>query len=278
MRNGCAAIAGCVVLVVATLQGQSSPTAFEVASVKVNRSGAVGTRIAAPRGTGRLDVTNAMVYTLILNAYGLQDFQLAGGPAWISNARFDIAARAASTATREDISTALRALLVDRFHLVVHREPREMPTYALTLARPDGRLGPQLKPSTTDCIAVTANRGSGPPPTSTAGQTLCGTTMTPSLLNAGNLSMARLATTLSGMVGRMVSDETGLAGVYDLQLTFTPENAGRFPGPGAGPEPVDPNAPSIFAALVEQLGLKLDARRGSVEVLVIDRVEMPAED
>jgi uncharacterized protein (TIGR03435 family) len=248
---------------------------FDVASVKVNHSGARTTRIASPRGTGRFDVTNAMVHTLILNAYGLQDFQLTGGPAWISDTRFDIAARTSPGTSREDISAMLRSLLVERFHLATHREPREMPTYTLTLARKDGRVGPQLKTSPTPCPAATP-AAQGPPPVSPSGQVLCGISMTPSELNAGNLTMARLATTLSGIVGRMVTDETGLTGPYDLHLTFTPENPGSsVAGP---PVATDDNAASIFAALTEQLGLKLEPRRAPVDVVVIDGIEMPTED
>jgi len=268
-------IAG-IVAVTAATSGQA--LSFEVASVKVNQSGSQTSRIAAPRETGRFDVTNAMVHTLILNAYSLQDFQLTGGPSWIRDTRFDIAARATSTATREDIAAMLRTLLEERFHLVTHRESRELPTYALVLAHGDSRLGPQLTLSTTDCLAMTRAAGTGPPPTSASSQTLCGTTMTPSSLNAGSMSMSRLATTLSGLTGRMVTDETGLTNLYDLQLTFTPERTGPL-GAGGPPAPtIDPNAPSIFAALTEQLGLKLESRRAPVDVLVIDRVEMPADD
>jgi uncharacterized protein (TIGR03435 family) len=275
MRTAVYILVASVTVVATTAQTLS----FDVASVKLNRSGAVITRIAAPRGSGRFDVTNGMLHTLILNAYGLQDFQLVDGPSWISNTRFDIAARTGAAATRDEMSAMLRTLLADRFHLVVHYEPRDMATFALTVARADGRLGPQLKPSTTDCVTATRPGAAGPPPTSPTGQTLCGTTMTPNSLNAGNMTMARLATTLGGMVGRMVSDETGLPGSFDLQLTFTPDR-GDIPLAAAGlPTPaIDPNAPSIFAALSEQLGLKLEPRRAAVDVLVIDRVELPAED
>ena len=277
MRYRAGMLSVCVIAA-ATLTIAQAP-AFDVASVKVNRSGAQASRIAAPRGTGRFDVTNALVHTLILNAFGLQNFQLAGGPSWISNTRFDIAARTNTAASRDDLSAMLRTLLADRFHLETHREPRDMPTYALLLAR-EGHLGPQLTRTTTDCealIRAAAAAPPGPPPTSANGQTLCGTSMTPSSLNAGNLPMAGLATTLSGIVGRMVKDETGLDGAFDLQLTFTPERSSAMPGGPAAP-PIDANAPSIFAALNEQLGLKLEARRAPVDVLVVDRVEMPSED
>ena len=154
----------CVITAAAPVIRGQSP-AFDVASVKVNHSGAQSTRIAAPRGTGRLDVTNAMVHTLILNAFALQDFQLAGGPAWIRDTRFDIAARTNSGASREDVSAMLRSLLANRFHLKTHREPREMPTYALMLAR-EGRLGPDhhRQPIATHDLQLTftPERASGP--------------------------------------------------------------------------------------------------------------------
>jgi len=275
MRN----LAGVVIAVtVSTTVMLGQAVSFDVASVKVNRSSAQFSRISAPRGTGRFDVANALVYTLILNAYSLQDFQLAGGPSWIRDLRFDIAARTNTTATREDVSSMLQTLLAERFHLVTHRESREMPTYALVLARTDGRPGSHMTASTADCTAAIPAAGAGPPPASANGQTLCGTTMTPSSLNAGNMSIPRLATTLGGIVGRMVKDETGLDGLYDIQLSFTPERGAGPLAAGAPAAPVDPNAPSIFAAVTEQLGLRLESRRAPVEVLVIDRVEMPSED
>jgi uncharacterized protein (TIGR03435 family) len=263
----------------ASMVAAEQAPSFDVASVKVNHSGGQTSRTGAALGTGRFDVTNATVYTLILNAYSLQDFQLAGGPSWIRDMRVDIAARTSATATREDISSMLQTLLSERFHLVTHRESREMPTYALVLARSDGRPASHLAESTTDCAAVTRSASLGPPRASASGQTLCGTTMTPGSLNAGSMSMPRLATSLAGIVGRMVKDETGLTGLYDLQLTFTPER-GIGPPPAGAPvaPPPDPNAPSVFAALVEQLGLKLESKRAPVDMLVIDRVEVPSED
>lgn len=271
-------VSGVVVFVVAGGLVMTAQTpSFDVASVKVNRSAAEIFRIAAPAETGRLDVTNAPLRTLILNAYGLQDFQLVGGPAWIGDARFDIAARTRSSTTRDDISAMLRTLLADRFHLITHRETREMPTFALIPARGDGRLGPQMKLSTTNCAAA---RGptQGPAPATTSGQLLCTTRIGPGSLNAGAMTMSRLATTLGGFTGRIVRDETGLTGVYDLLLTFTPETGGGPSGPGLPQPAIDPNAPSLMAAIPEQLGLRLEPRRSPVDVVVVDRVEMPTED
>jgi uncharacterized protein (TIGR03435 family) len=246
---------------------------FEVAAIKINTSGSPVSRITAPAGTGRFDAVNAPVRLLILNAYGIPDFQLTGGPSWIDSLRVDIQARAAAAATRDDISRMLRALLAERFHLEAHREPREMPVYALVLARSDGRLGPRMRQSTTDCTAASVPGASTPQTAS--GQLLCGTRISPVSINAGAVSMARLAATLSGTLSRRVTDETGLAGVYDLQLTFRADQA---PAGVAVAVPADPDAPSIFAALQEQLGLKLEPRRGAVEVFVIDRIERPDQN
>jgi uncharacterized protein (TIGR03435 family) len=147
-----------------------------------------------------------------------------------------------------------------------------MPVFALVVARDDRRLGPRIQASTTDCAAAAAP--GSPAPQTASGQLLCTTRMSPFSINAGGMTMARLAQTLSGIVDRVVRDETKLSGGYDLQLSFTPE---RPPPPGALPT-ADPDAPSIFAALQEQLGLKLDARRGKVEMLVIDRIDRPKEN
>jgi uncharacterized protein (TIGR03435 family) len=230
---------------------QTPGPSFEVASVKANSSGQAVMRLAAPPGTGRLDATNVTARLLILNAYGLRDFQLAGAPPWTESERFDVAGRAAASATRDEISAMVRTLLAERFRLRTHRETRELPIYALVAAAPDKRLGPALKAS----AAETRTR------------------ISPTSITAVNMTMARLAVTLSGIVGRVVTDETGLAGGYDVELTFAPEG----PLPPAAP-PADPDAPSIFTALREQLGLRLDGRRGPVEVLVIDEIERPTPD
>ena len=270
MRNRSLAGVLCVIAGIAAARGQEP--AFEVASVKVNTSSAPVSRISAPEGTGRFETTNTSVRMLILNAYGIPAFQLAGGPSWLDSLHVDVLARGAAGATRAEISAMVRTLLAERFNLVVRRETREMPVYALIVARDDRRLGPRMQASTTNCAAAAAP--GAPAPQTASGQLLCTTRMSPFTINAGGMTMARLAQTVSGIVDRVVTDETKLPGGYDLQLSFTPE---RPPPPGA-PPPADPDAPSIFAALQEQLGLKLDARRGMVEILVIDRLDQPKEN
>ena len=269
MRVRALICAVCVAAGLSLVRGQEP--SFDVVSVKVNTSGDPVSRMSAPAGTGRFEATNTGVRMLILNAYGIPDFQLVGGPSWIDSVHVDVTGIGPATATRDDIARMTRTLLAQRFNLVVHREQRQMPVYSLVVARADGRLGPGIQAATTNCAAATTK--GAPAPQLPSGQLLCTTRMSPTTINAGGMTMARLAQQLSGVVGRVVTDETKLAGTYDLQLSFAPERA--LP-PGA--PPADPNLPSIFAALQEQLGLKLDATRGMVDVLVIDRIDPPKEN
>jgi uncharacterized protein (TIGR03435 family) len=243
-----------VVLGFAFVSGQPRAT-FDVAAVKVNRSGQIPMRITAP--LGRFEATNVTPQLLILNAFRLRDFQLTNVPGWAAEERFDVTARTASPAARDEVSAMVRALLEDRFQLRTHRETRDMPTYALVFATPARRLGPGMRISTADC----ANDA-------------CNTRITPSSLVATGMTMARLAVTLSNFVGRVVTDESGLEGAYDLDLKFAPDQ----PAPGAALTQADADAPSVFTALREQLGLRLDGRRGPVDVLVVDRLERPTPD
>jgi uncharacterized protein (TIGR03435 family) len=277
-------------------QAQQTPAAdnpsFEVASVKPNESGDPRVMIGGGPG-GRFNASNVPLRMLIRNAYQLQDSQLVGGPAWLATERFDIVAKAEGNpapvppGSVGPMQLMMRNLLADRFKLVVHRETREQPIYALVLARSDGKPGPQLRKSEIDCAAMAAARGrvGGPPPGPPAPgeRPQCGMRMGPGQLSGGGFPLSQLGTTLSQLVQRMVVDRTGLSGNFDIDLTWTPEpGQGLPPGPpppGASAlPPIDPNGPSLFTALQEQLGLKLDSQRGPVEVLVIDSVEMPTPD
>jgi uncharacterized protein (TIGR03435 family) len=173
----------------------------------------------------------------------------------------------------------LRALLEDRFKLVTHIEKRQAPIYELVLARSDKALGPELHKSDVDCAALlAATRVGQPMPQPQPGKILCGITTNTGRISAGAQPISNLARQLSQVVQRVVVDRTGLDGVYDLVLTYAPE---RVPAVGGAPDAgaaVDPNLPSIFTALQEQLGLKLESNRGPIDVLVIDHVEKPTED
>ena len=270
-------------------QPQPAPAAdtgvsFEVASIKSNKSGDGRVMLGLQPG-GRFTATNVPLRLLIQNAYRVQGFQVVGAPDWIQSERFDIAAKAEGDPTQEQVQQMVRALLADRFKLQVHRETREMPIYALVTARSDGKLGEKLKPSTTDCAALRARGGGAAPLPAPGAPMQCGMRMGPGNILAGGMPMSQLAMSLSNMVGRIVVDRTGLTGSYDFELTYTPEQmaqgglAGRGgAAPGGGVPAIDPNGPSMYTAIQEQLGLKLDSQRGPVETLVIDRVERPTED
>lgn len=263
---------------------------FEVASVKANKSGELFARLVVLPG-GRYDATNVPLRTIIRSAYQLQDFQLIGGPDWIGSERFDIAAKAErdipptpSVGTPDPMQMRLRALLAERFNLKVHLEHRELPVYALLVASKDGKPGAQLRPGAVDCAAIMdadrARGGRPATPAPTDGQIPCTLQTGPGRLNGSSMRLSQLASILSQSVQRVVVDRTGLTGYFDFDLSWTPDNIPQGPQqPGAHPlPPVDPNSPSIFAALQEQLGLKLETERARVEVLVIDRVELPTSN
>jgi uncharacterized protein (TIGR03435 family) len=214
---------------------------------------------------------------LISDAYGGNGgIEVVGGPAWIGEDRFDVSARAEGEPTPAQILVMLRALLEDRFSLAVHTEAREMPIYALVMARGDRRPGSKLTQSDPKCAAEAKAyfpRAGFPVP--------CGDfRMGARELTARGVSMADFGKLLSGRAGRPVIDRTGLEGVFDLELKWATE-AGLLPGPpdraGAN-DPAITDGASIFTALQEQLGLRLDATRGPVDVFVVDRAEPPTPD
>ena len=250
---------------------QPRPT-FEVATIKRNTSGSDAARFSGQ--TGRLAITNNPLRNIIRNAWGLQGFQIVGGPDWISTERWDIVAKAEGNPQGPVMLAMVQNLLADRFKLVTHRETREMPIYALVLAKADRSFGPKLRASSTDCekeMTAAIARG-GKPPTD---RVLCGMRTLNGHIEMNAVPMANLARNLSPIAGRSVIDKTGLTGGFDAELTWTPD-ASLGNSPDAPPPSSD--GPSLFTAIQEQLGLKLDAQRGPVDVLVIDSVERPTED
>ncbi len=285
----------------------AAPT-FEVASVKQNTSGS-GLVMLGMQPGGRYQATNVPLRFLIRNAFQIQDSQLVGAPGWVDSDRFDIIAKADPSllgpppggpgSGPAPVQLMLRALLADRFKLAIHTETRELPVYALVLARKDGKLGPQLTPVSAECAStLAARRGGpprggpggpdgrgpagppGPPPLPQPGEKMpCGSSrLGPGDFSSGGLAMPQLAQSLSQLVNRIVQDKTELTGTYEANLKWTPDQLpqGRDLPPGF--PAIDPNGPSIYTAVQEQLGLKLDSQKAPVDVLVIDRVEHPTED
>jgi uncharacterized protein (TIGR03435 family) len=238
---------------------------FDVASVKPHRSADDVMFALQFHDGGRFTATGTL-RMLIRTAYGLQESQLVGGPGWLDGDMFDVVATAAGTPTPEVMRLMLRQLLAERFALRVRNENRDMAIYALGVARRDRTRATGLGPAGVDC---------GRPP--------CSVRFAPGTLTASGVTMAELATSLSMWVDRIVTDHTGLAGRFDVNLRWTPDRLPQIPTPGwtsdlPSVDAVDPNGPSIFTALREQLGLSLDARRGQAEVLVVDRAEKPTDD
>jgi bla regulator protein BlaR1 len=259
---------------------QQPPLAFETASVKPNKSGDEERYFRLDPGGG-LTVVNMQLRDLTTFAYQIQNFQLEGGPDWIASDRFDIVARpereVPSTGGPDPRRMMLRTLLADRFKLVMHKETKELPIFELVLARQDGKLGPQLRPAAVDCAArAAAARAGTPPPASSGppGPGSCGSTINPARVRGGGVTLATLASLLEGLARRLVIDRTGLAGNWDFEANYTPDRSQLPPGVEL-PSSIDPNGPSLFTALEEQLGLKLRPARGPVEVLVIDSVQQP---
>ena len=275
-----AVLAAAVIAAMASVAAQA-PKSFEVASVKPSAANGDPTS-SIPRmvpANGRLTVANMPLRLLIRIAYEVQDFQISGGPPDLMTAKFDITAKSEDgvTPTSKDTLAMLRSLLVERFKLKTHTEPKEMPIYALMVARSDGRLGPDLRPSASDCIGKEA-------------QTQNPCTVLPTMAGAGSFGIRAKGQTLEALLsiltqatGRTVVDQTGLTGLYDFELTFDPEVMLRMvsqqgvnlPTPASVPAS---DSPALMTAIQEQLGLKLDSQRGPVASLVIDHIEAPAPD
>ena len=260
----------------------SQPLQFEVASVKPNRSGDF--RRAIGPGPGGFTAMNSSLRELVAMAFGVsQSFaaiNVVGGPSWLDSERFDIDAKTGvERLPVEQISEMLRALLVERFQLKAHRETRERDVYALVIADPNRGTGPRLKPATYDCAARFAAlaRKETPQPLPEPGpdgrRACTGQTRPGSLFTTG-FQINFLADSLAPFVNRVVLDRTGLKGGFNLDLEWTPEQAGP-PRPDVPSPPIDPNGPSLFTALREQLGLKLDPAKAPVEIVVIDSAERP---
>jgi uncharacterized protein (TIGR03435 family) len=215
----------------------------------------------------------------------VQDHQLVALPAWAANERFNIEAKMAEEPPRlpgadDPLLVAMRALLADRFKLVARRETREIDAYVLVNVRQDGTPGPGLRPSAQDCRpgALNAARQSGGPTVDANGPPLCGIREAAGgRLRAGGTPISLFAMFLSTRLGRAVVDRTGLDGNWDIELAYADLQVGAPPA-GANTQTVNPDAPSLFTALQEQLGLKLEATRAPIDAIVVDRIERPTSD
>jgi uncharacterized protein (TIGR03435 family) len=249
------------------VHGQAPPPAtFEVASIRLNTSGAAGGG-GGPRPGGRYMMTNVPTRTLISIGYGIPSDRVLDGPGWILTDRYDIEARTKENPTREETSQMLQSLLRERFNLAIRPEKRDLPIYTLQLARRDGQLGPGMRRTTIDCNDPEVRKKAAA--TAAPGRIACGLTSEQGDFQGGGITMPNLEIVLSSAAGRPVFNQTGLTGSFDVELKWTPTL-------GADAAPAD--AVSIFTAVQEQLGLRLENATAPLDVVVIDRIERPTEN
>jgi uncharacterized protein (TIGR03435 family) len=283
----------------------SPDAAFEVASIKPsnpdpnNPLGGVALPLTLPGG--RFTATNTPLRMLIMMAYQLQqEAQLVGGPSALMTAKYDINAKTAGNATlrQKDLPPLLRTLLAERFKLKAHTESRELPVYDLVLARSDGRLGSDLRPSKSDCARadeliaeqsagiargdLSSAVGNKPGPCTVATDASGGPMNL--VMRGDGQEMRQIVEVLSQLTGRTVRDKTGLTGRYDFNmrmdlqalLAMAQRMGANIPAAAANIPPSDGS--SLMTVLNEQLGLKLDSVRAPIDVVVIDSVDAPTPD
>jgi uncharacterized protein (TIGR03435 family) len=257
---------------------------FEVASVKINKSGDNQTRFNFVGG--RIDVINMQLRGVIQAAYRVPANQLVNVPGWVNGTRVDIVAKADPKYSVQELQSMLQPLLVQRFKLKFHREMRDMDVYVMTLANKDGRLGPKLEKSESNCEELGAQPRGSLAPTKPGELPACGTVPGgPGRIILRGFGMGPFVQILGlATRGRQVIDQTGLPGGYNIDLQYTPEALSAAAlaarGGAAGPlaAQVDPNGPDLFTAMREQLGLRLEGARMPLEVMVVDNIEPPTED
>ena len=312
-------------------QAPSSERRFEVASVKPALSPAELGRLAAQSGGpaqfprfgistqpgGRFSAGTSTLKALIVEAFEVRDYQIEGGPAWLTTDYFEITANAGADATPADVKAMLRTLLSERFGLRTHSDTRQAPMYLLTLARSDGRLGPRLTPATPECVqqieqrrnrATAAAASPAPPPAppseaeqreqrermqtqlkrlasgDTSVAPTCGTSMMgmnangASTLLAGGTEFKTLVTRLSSELSAPVVDQTGLSGLFNVSLEYLAERTINGRPGGLDPNSTDPVPPPLVGALQQQLGLKLKKQVGPMPIVIIDAASHPTPD
>jgi bla regulator protein blaR1 len=246
-----------------------SPNTFEVASIRLGDPLQSGTSFEL-KPAGGIKIQGASLKSLLLFAYDLREFQLSGAKGWMASERYTILAKGVMIDGPADyrhmndqqqkamaalIRKRLQMLLADRFQLAVHSQTKELPIYALVAAKNGPKMEPNLSPD-------------GSVQSMSTGLTM---------LKAKRASTEEIASALASIVGRPVIDQTGLKGFYDLKVEWTPDAAASAPGV-LEEKPAANSGPTLFTALQEQIGLKLESRKGPVETLVVDRAERPSDN
>jgi uncharacterized protein (TIGR03435 family) len=229
-----------------------SQESFDVASVKLNKTGGRGGYPGLAPGGQRFTATNLPLFALIMLAYNVTPRQISGVPSSFNTEGYDIEAKSDRPLKQEQALGMLQTLLADRFKLTVHRETREQAIYALVV----GKGGPKLHESPGESTPDIQKTGGG--------------------FVYKNTPMSVLTLILSQSLGRTVVDKTGLSGRYDFSLEYARDRVGRGVLEGREPAPDTDGLPSIFTAVREQLGLKLEPEKGPVEFIIVDHAEKPS--
>jgi uncharacterized protein (TIGR03435 family) len=286
---------------------------FDVASVKPNHQ-TLAEFVRASQGNastalptigirtfpgGRLTASFVTLRALIVRAFEIKDYQLEGGPSWVGTTNFEINAKAEGEATEQELNAMLKALLIERFALRTRIQVKEMPLHVLTLARTDGKLGSQLKPTSDTCLAEmeerrknpAQRRSDTPPPaarsveemrdmlrTPRCGGSSMGSSASSMTFSFSGQPLSTLVSRLSSQLSAPVLDKTGLTGAYDAVLEYEP--VGRQASLSAAPNANGPEflAPPLRSALQQQLGLKLEDTKGPLDIVIIESVEQPMPD
>jgi uncharacterized protein (TIGR03435 family) len=256
------AIACAWMLTAAALAAQRDAPQFEVVSIKLSPPDAPGGQ-AGLRPGGRYVLTNGPVRILIGAAYPSQTNELVGAPDWVTYERYDVTAVAGRSVSEDEFRTMMRNMLAERFRLSARYDMVDRPVYALVRARDDGTPGPRMRRTTANCDSAPSE-----PPPPTGPVPACTARFTNGSIVATGFSMSALASNLARAAGRTVVDRTGLTDSFDFSLEYATDPLGG----GAG------DAPSLFTALQEQLGLRLQASRAVIPVVVIDHIERPTPD
>jgi uncharacterized protein (TIGR03435 family) len=231
-----------------------SNLAFEVASVRPHVYGAASStgRTGIEENPGQIRIENLSLRTLIAISYGLKGSEQLAGPGWLSTTTFDIVAKPPAGYKHEQLQFLLRNLLADRFKLTVHHETKPISAFALVVAKG----GPKLHEATRPRSYLTVR---------------------PGLIEGQRRSIGELAGGLTHVLGRAVRDQTGLGAMYDLKLEWTPDAPPPTPDGAEAGSVADPG-PSLFTALQEQLGLRLESLKVPGDVVIVDHVEKVATD
>ncbi len=290
----------------------AEPLSFEVASVKPAAPQEANGRIMINNGRGgpgssdptRLTFTNVSLMSILTRAYNVKNYQVTG-PAWLDSERYDIIAKVPPDTTKEQSNIMLQNLLAERFHLALHHDSKEFQGYELVV----GKNGPKLKASSPEDAAFDQSAPMtappGPPERDANGFPKLdrpGLIMMMKMGGKGTLNahmtaraqtVAQLLNMIGGQLNRPVTDNTGLTGKYDFSLDYGAENAGLFNGGALPPPPPPPGgggqgqvgeaqdelAPTLTTAIQQQLGLRLDAKKIQLDVLIVDKADkVPTEN